>query len=143
MEHKVVKHIFVSNKGLNESGVFSFNFSEPMRNICAGRVSGVSIKTFTTINNSYVYFLRTDGLYGSRTLTFFNGLPDYISFSIPNEGTGTLSVSRFDDTGNFFSTNCHNIWGLQISLLDVNQNIVNPPDANWSFTVEFEFKINQ
>lgn len=143
MEHKVVKHTFVSSAAKKSGHVFEFDLSEPIRNITAGRISGVVIKDFVGINNSYVYFIRTDGLYGTRSLTFFNRQPDYISFAIDNPGTvGALSIKRFDDTGNFYQTNCHNVWGIQFTLVDVNGLPVDPSDLGWSFTVELEFKIN-
>ena len=139
---KTVRHTFVSTAGIKSGATYLFNFVEPIRSIIGGRISGVIIKRFLTVDLSYVYFLRTDGLYGSRTITFLNGQPDYTSFAICNKGlVGTLSFARYNDDGNFYKTFNHDLWGIQFTLLDVFRNEVEPPDPGWSFTVEIEFLI--
>jgi len=140
---KTIKLTFISSLSKNYGDSWGVDFEEPVRNITGTRISGVIIKSFSTINNSYVYFLRTDALFMTRTMTIFNGKPDLVCFAIPNDGN-TFSISRFDDTSRFYNIGMQTVMGLRFSLVDQNGNNVNPlsTDPNFSFTVELEYKIN-
>lgn len=146
---RTVKHTFVSSFAKKSGNTWQFDFSEPIRNIVGGRINGVFIKNFLLINQNYVYFLRTDGIFGSRTLTFFNSKPDTVSLTIPNTNIipapnpqNGFGIHRLENNDKWYNTNLHNLDGISFQLLGEQGVPIDPPDVGWSFTVEVEYLIN-
>jgi len=139
-----LSHTFVSSAAqINIGGRFLFNFREPIRNVVAAKLKSCTIGNFATIGASYIYFLRTDCMYGSRDCGYFNGKPDKVVFSIPNcPAYNGQPISRTNTDEEFVQYYEGYIMGIWFEILDQNGQIINPPDVGWSFTVELELKIN-
>lgn len=126
----------------NYNGRFLFNWREPIVDILSLKIKKVVIGTFSTIDNSSYYFLRTDCLSLTRATPLLNGAPTQVVAMIPNTpaivGNPIKLLEEDDSEAHNIIPILQNCW---FEILDQNGAVINPTDAGWSFVVELQLVV--
>lgn len=134
---------FTSQNANNSAGRFEFSLREPIFNVRSIKIKKIVIGDFVGMANSSYYFLRTDCVTLIRDTATMNGFPTQIAAMIANTPSTVgypIELKEDDDSELYNSTFAlHTLW---FELLDQNLNVLNPPDAGWSFCIELKILTN-
>lgn len=134
---------FTSAQGRNNNGRFEFTLREPIFHISSIKLKKFIIPNFVGIVNSPYYFLRTDCISLTRDSPLLNGAPTQIVCVLPYAPhTAGLAVDIVESDDSEAFNYLYTLQHLWFEILDYQGNIINPPDANWSFCVEIQIIIN-
>src|SRR3954469_3801499 len=134
------RHWFTSRQAnTNHGGRFEFTLREPIFNIRSVKLKKFILPNFAAIANSPYYFLRSDCISLTRDSLSLNGVPNQIVCVLPNSPHTVgypIETVEEDDSEVYNVIYClQNLW---FEVLDYSGNVINPPDANWSFCVELQ-----